>query len=139
MAHLWSGRFAGDPDKDLFEFGASFSFDRRLFEDDVTGSLAWWFWLFLHITAAIVWIVASIGFSYYLQNFADYNATYGSLGAVIGFMIWTWISVIVLLIGAELDSEMEHQTARDSTVGPDKPIGERGAAMADKVAESPAK
>ena len=40
-SHLWSGRFAGDPDQDLFQFGASFSFDRRLFEDDVTGSIAW--------------------------------------------------------------------------------------------------
>lgn len=88
------------------------------------------------VFATLVWIAASIGFSYYLQNFADYNATYGSLGAVIGFMIWTWISVIVLLIGAELDSEMEHQTARDSTAGPEKPIGERGATMADTVGKT---
>ena len=67
--------------------------------------------------ATAVWLIASILFSWYLTNFADYNATYGSLGAVIGFMMWTWISVVILLFGAELNSEMEHQTARDSTTG----------------------
>jgi membrane protein len=85
------------------------------------------------IFATIVWIAASAGFSYYLQNFADYNATYGSLGAVIGFMMWTWISVIILLVGAELNAEIEHQTARDSTTGEPAPLGERGATMADTV------
>lgn len=68
--------------------------------------------------ATIVWVAASIGFSFYLQNFANYDATYGSLGAVIGFMMWTWLSVVILLVGAELNSEIEHQTMRDSTVGP---------------------
>lgn len=86
--------------------------------------------------ATFVWVVASIGFSFYLQNFANYDATYGSLGAVIGFMMWTWISVMILLIGAELNSEIEHQTMRDTTVGPDDPIGKRGAVMADTVGES---
>jgi membrane protein len=87
------------------------------------------------VLATIVWIAASIGFSYYLQNFADYNATYGSLGAVIGFMIWTWLSVLILLVGAELNSEMEHQTAIDSTTGEAEPMGERGAVMADTLGE----
>jgi membrane protein len=86
--------------------------------------------------ATVIWIVASILFSWYLTNFADYNATYGSLGAVIGFMMWTWISVTILIFGAELNSEMEHQTARDSTTGPEKPLGARGAKMADRVAKS---
>jgi membrane protein len=86
--------------------------------------------------AAIVWIAASATFSFYLQNFADYNATYGSLGAVIGLMMWTWISVIILIVGAEINAEMERQTARDSTVGPEKPMGERGAVVADTVATS---
>ncbi len=54
-----------------------------------------------------------LAFSFYLQNFADYNATYGTLGAVIGFMMWTWISVIILLVGAELNAELEHQTSTD--------------------------
>ena len=59
----------------------------------------------------------SVAFSWYLSKFADYNATYGSLGAVIGLMMWMWISTPVVLIGAELNSEIEHQTARDSTAG----------------------
>ena len=77
-----------------------------------------------------------VGVSYYLQNFADYNATYGTLGAVIGFMMWTWISVIILLVGAELNAELEHQTARDSTIGPPLPMGDRGAFMADTVGKA---
>lgn len=84
--------------------------------------------------ATLIWIAASIGFSWYLENFADYNATYGSLGAVIGFLMWTWISVMILLVGAELNAELEHQTAQDTTTGPERPIGFRGAEMADKVA-----
>ncbi len=86
--------------------------------------------------ATLVWIVTSIGFSWYLENFADYNATYGSLGAVIGFMMWTWISVMILLVGAELNAELEHETAQDTTTGSDQPMGRRGAAMADRVAPS---
>lgn len=88
------------------------------------------------IFASFAWVVTSWGFSFYLQNFADYNATYGSLGAVIGFMIWTWVSVIILLLGAELNAEMEHQTAMDSTIGRPKPMGKRGARMADTLGRS---
>lgn len=95
-----------------------------------------WRWLTWGATlATLVWLAVSAGFSYYLQNFADYNATYGSLGAVIGFMIWVWLSITILIVGAELNSEMEHQTAVDSTVGAPKPMGERGARMADTVAD----
>ena len=83
--------------------------------------------------AAVTWIVASFLFSWNLTSFANYNATYGSLGAVVGLMIWLWISTIVVLLGAELNAEIEHQTARDSTVGKDKPLGARGAVMADTV------
>ena len=83
-----------------------------------------------------VWLAASLLFSWYLQDFADYNGTYGSLGAVIGFMMWTWISVMILLAGAELDSEIEHQTARDTTTGRPEQIGERGAVVADTVGAS---
>jgi membrane protein len=86
--------------------------------------------------ATIVWLVASWAFSFYLQNFADYNATYGTLGAVIGFMMWTWISVVILLAGAELNAELEHQTAMDSTTGPPLPRGKRGAVMADTIGKS---
>ena len=86
--------------------------------------------------ATLLWLVSSILFSWYLSNFADYNATYGSLGAVIGFMMWTWISVVILLLGAELNAELEHQTARDSTTGPEMPMGARGASMADTLGAS---
>lgn len=86
--------------------------------------------------ATIVWIAASAGFSFYLQRFADYEATYGSLGAIIGFLMWTWISVIILILGAKLNAEMEHQTAVDSTTGAPKPMGERGAVMADTLGGS---
>jgi membrane protein len=83
--------------------------------------------------AAISWLIVSILFSWYAQNFGNYNKTYGSLGAVIGFMTWIWLSTIVILIGAELNAEMEHQTARDTTTGHPKPLGTRGARMADTI------
>ena len=65
-------------------------------------------------------------FSWYAASFGKFNETYGSLGAVIGFMTWLWISAIVILLGAELDAEMEHQTARDTTTGSPKPMGREG-------------
>ena len=83
--------------------------------------------------AAIGWLIVSILFSWYAQNFGNYNKTYGSLGAVIGFMTWIWLSTIVILIGAELNAEMDHQTARDTTTGRPKPLGTRGARMADTI------
>jgi membrane protein len=84
--------------------------------------------------AAIVWILGSAAFSWYVANFGTYNKTYGSLGAAIGFMTWIWLSVIVVLVGAELNAEMEHQTERDTTTGPEAPIGARQASKADHVA-----
>ena len=81
--------------------------------------------------AAFFWIAVSLLFSFYVANFANYNKTYGSLGAVIGFMTWIWISSIIVLMGAELNAELEQQTERDSTIGPEKPPGERGAFKAD--------
>jgi membrane protein len=86
--------------------------------------------------AGVTWLIASGLFSYYAANFGSFNKTYGSLGAVIGFMMWIWISTIVILIGAELDAEMEHQTARDTTEGQPMPIGARGAKMADTVGKA---
>jgi membrane protein len=56
-----------------------------------------------------------------VANFGSFNKTYGSLGAVIGFMIWMWISSIVILVGGKLNAEIEHQTARDTTDGPSRP------------------
>jgi membrane protein len=83
--------------------------------------------------ATVMWIAASVLFSWYVANFGNYNKTYGSLGAIIGFMTWIWISIIVVLVGARADAEMEHQTARETTAGQPKPLGMRGARMADTV------
>ena len=84
--------------------------------------------------AAVFWLLGSAGFSFYVSNFGSYNETYGALGAAIGFMTWIWISTAIVLAGAELDAEMERQTAKDTTAGPGKPMGSRGAKMADTVA-----
>jgi membrane protein len=83
--------------------------------------------------AAVAWIGGSLGFSWYVNHIAHYDATYGSLGAAVGFMMWIWFSVMVVLIGAELNAEIEHQTALDSTTGAPLPMGARGAVMADTV------
>jgi membrane protein len=96
-----------------------------------------WHWITPgSLVAAFVWLATSAAFSWYLANFANYSATYGSLGAIIGVMMWVYISMWIVLVGAELNAEIEHQTARDTTVGPDKPLGTRGATMADRVGES---
>jgi len=93
-----------------------------------------WQWVSVgSVFAALAWIVSSYLFSWFLANFAHYNVTYGSLGAAVGLMMWLWISAIVMLLGAELNAEIEHQTARDSTVGAEKALGARGAVMADTV------
>ena len=93
-----------------------------------------WEWLSVgSVLAAVAWLASSALLSWYLANFANYDATYGSLGAAIGLMMWMWMSSIVILFGAELNSEIEHQTARDSTTGGERPLGQRGAAMADTV------
>jgi membrane protein len=75
--------------------------------------------------AAIGWLAASGLFSWYAANFGSFNKTYGSLGAIIGFMTWMWLSTIVVLVGGKLNAEIEHQTARESTAGPSKPLGRR--------------
>ncbi len=86
--------------------------------------------------AAFLWLAASMSFSWYVANFGSYNATYGSLGAAIGFMTWMWLSTIVVLLGAKVNAELEHQTAKDTTQGADKPMGTRGAEMADSVGQA---
>src|SRR4051794_4462353 len=95
---------------------------------------AQWKWLSVgSVAAALLWIAGSALLSWYLSNFGNYDATYGSLGAAIGLMMWMWMSAIIVLCGAELNSEIEHQTAADTTVGRPKPLGARGAVMADTV------
>jgi len=96
-----------------------------------------WQWLSVGaLVAALLWIAGSALLSWYLSNFANYSATYGSLGAAIGLMMWMWMSAIIVLCGAELNSEIEHQTAIDSTTGHPRPLGDRGAVMADTLGEA---
>lgn len=83
--------------------------------------------------SVILIVIVSVLFSWYSVNFANFNATYGSLGALIGFLTWIWLSVTIVIVGAELNAEIEHQTARDSTTGTELPLGERGAVMADTI------
>jgi membrane protein len=98
-----------------------------------------WQWLSVgSVFATVTWLAGSALLSYYLANYANYDATYGSLGAAIGLMIWMWMSTIVVLLGAELNSEIEHQTKVDSTEGGGKPLGARGAHVADTVGEAKA-
>jgi membrane protein len=93
-----------------------------------------WRWVAIGgVTGAFLWLAGSLGFSWYLDHVAHLDATYGPLGAVMAFMLWIWFSVLVVLAGAELNAEIEHQTARDSTTGEPLPMGQRGAAMADTV------
>jgi membrane protein len=87
------------------------------------------------VAATMLWIAVSIGFSFYVTNFGSYDKTFGSLGAVMVLLMWFYISAYAILLGACLDAEMERQTARDTTAGPEKPMGSRGAKMADTVAQ----
>lgn len=93
-----------------------------------------WQWLSIGaVAAALLWIAGSSLLSWYLSAFANYNATYGSLGAAIGLMTWMWMSAISIMFGAELNSEIERQTLRDTTTGRPKPLGSREAVSADTV------
>jgi len=87
------------------------------------------------VIATVIWVVASIGFSVYVTNFGSYGETYGSLGAVIVLMLWLSITAFAVILGAEVNSELEAQTAKDSTVGHPAPMGTRGAVKADTLGE----
>lgn len=84
------------------------------------------------VFASVAWLIGSALFSWYVANFEDYNKTYGAVGAIIGLLMWMWLSATIVLIGAELNSEAERQTHRDTTKGPPLPIGMRGADAADR-------
>ncbi len=87
--------------------------------------------------ATVLWLIASALFSLYVTKFGNFNETYGSLGAVVILMMWLYLTAFLILMGAEVDSEMEHQTSHDTTTGENKPMGSRGAFMADHVARKP--
>jgi membrane protein len=89
-------------------------------------------------TGAVLWIIASAAFSLFVANFGKYGETYGAIAGVVLLLMWLWISALAALVGAEINSEMEHQTRRDTTTGADKPVGARDAWVADHVAEDSA-
>ena len=95
-----------------------------------------WTWLTPGaVTACVIWLVASVGFSIYVSNFGSYNESFGSMAGVIILLMWLWISAFIVLLGAELNAEIEAQTSVDTTVGPDQPMGSRGAEKADNLGE----
>ncbi len=88
------------------------------------------------IIASVLWAVTSLLFSWYAAKFGNFNKTYGSLGAVVVLMTWFYLSSFIILLGGEINSELEHQTTKDTTTGSPKPLGTRGAHMADTVGKS---
>ncbi len=85
------------------------------------------------IVACVIWLIASVGFALYVSNFGSYNESFGSLAGVIVLLMWLWISAYIVMMGAELNAEMEAQTRYDTTVGADEPMGQRGAEKADRL------
>jgi membrane protein len=88
------------------------------------------------LVALVLWLLGSVGFSWYVDNFGKYNQTYGALAAVIILLLWLYLSAFAVLLGAEFDAESERQTARDTTAGPERPLGARDAEVADSLGES---
>ncbi|MDN5872387.1 MAG: YihY/virulence factor BrkB family protein [Nitrococcus sp.] len=96
-----------------------------------------WNWVSLgSIATTVLWIIASILFSFYVSNFGQYNTTYGSIGAIIILLLWFYVTAFVVLLGAELNAGMEHQTTIDTTKGKARPMGKRGAYVADTIGAS---
>jgi membrane protein len=90
------------------------------------------------LIACVVWLVASAGFAFYVGNFGSYNESFGTLAGVIVLLMWFWISAFIILLGAELNAELEAQTRKDTTKGPDEPMGSRDAVKADTLGETSA-
>lgn len=85
------------------------------------------------VLATVLWVVGTLAFTFYVSNFGSYQETYGALGAVIILLLWLFVSAFVVVLGAEVDAEMEHQTAHDTTVGERQPMGQREARVADEL------
>lgn len=97
-----------------------------------------WTWLTPGaLLSALLWLIATALFALYVSKVDDYGATWGSLAGVVVLLTWLYLNAYILLIGAELNAELEHQTSVDSTTGPDCPLGKRGAFVADEVAGQP--
>jgi membrane protein len=86
--------------------------------------------------AATLWVVGGVAFEIYLRYFASYGETYGALGGVVVLLLWLYLSGFTVILGAEINAELEHQTRRDSTTGPARPMGSRGAYVADTLGRS---
>jgi len=96
-----------------------------------------WRWVGLgSVVATGLWLLGSVGFSLYAANFGKYEDTYGTLGAVVVVMLWLFLTAFVVILGAELNAESERQTARDTTTGRQRPLGERQAEAADTIGPS---
>ncbi|WP_294395054.1 YihY/virulence factor BrkB family protein [uncultured Sphingomonas sp.] len=94
-----------------------------------------WRWLSIgSALATVLWLIATLGFGAYAATLGNYNATYGSLGAVVVLLMWLYVSAYAILLGAEINAEMERQVAGDTTTGHPQPMGKRGATVADQVA-----
>jgi membrane protein len=89
------------------------------------------------VFAGVVWIIGSLLFSFYAANFGTYNETYGALGAIVVVILWLLLTTLVVILGAEINCELERQTVRDSTTGPEQPLGTRHAYAADTVGPTP--
>ncbi|SFO27403.1 membrane protein [Geodermatophilus obscurus] len=89
------------------------------------------------IVVTVIWALVSVGFSFYVDNFGSYDKTYGAIAGVIVLMLWLYVTCYLVLFGAEINSEAEHQTAEDTTEGPAVPMGQRNATMADELPDPP--
>ena len=87
------------------------------------------------VVATVIWLVASLGFSFYVNNFGSYSKTYGALAGVVVLLLWLWITNFIVLLGAEINAEAEPKTVKDSTEGDPEPLGERNAIKADNLPE----
>jgi len=127
LTYLVLGGFAAAAAATLYRYGPS-------------RQKARWTWLTPgSIFFAVIWLGLTLGFGFYVRNFGNYGATYGALSSVVVLLTWLYLSSYVLIFGAELNSEIEHQTARDTTAkSGETPVGERGAWSADHVASGSA-
>lgn len=97
-------------------------------------SAAHWKWVSVgSIFSVLAWVAVTLGFRFYVSSFGSYNETYGSLAAVVVILLWLWLTAVIVLLGAEINAEIEHQTEVDTTVGDAQPIGSRGAVKADTL------
>jgi membrane protein len=104
-----------------------FTIDRR-------AAKARWIWPGA-VLAALLWLGICVGFSLYVENFGEFEASFGSLAAAVVLLFWLYISAQIFVLGAAFNAEIELQTIVDTTIGPDKPMGKRGAYVADHIAD----